>query len=220
MGDVIESQEDKLVEPAGEQTRRASVLELARRLDPDRPHAEQVTRLALSLFDDLADLHQMGRHERELLECAGRLHDIGWSVRRRRHHKHSMRLIQDAALAGFTPLEVSLIANIARYHRRALPSAKHAEFAQLAKRFKKVVADLAAMLRVADGLDVTHQSVVERIDVAWDERTLTLTTISLRPAAAEQEKASGKADLMEKQFGRRVRFLHELPEDLRDSAGK
>ena len=191
---------------ASEQIRRTSVLELARRLDPDRPHAEQVTRLALNLFDELADLHGMGPYERKLLEYAGRLHDIGWSISGRRHHKHSMSLIRDAGLAGFTPLEVSLIANLARYHRRALPKARHAAFTGLPERFQRMVADLAAMLRVADGLDFSHQSVVERIDAAWDDRTLRLTVISLLPAAVEREKAAAKADLMEKQFDRKVLF--------------
>ena len=206
--------QDTSVTAAAERVRRASVLELARRLDPDRPHSEQVTRLALNLFDELGDLHGMGPYERKLLEYAARLHDVGWSIGGRRHHKHSMNLIRDEGLAGFSPLEISLIAGVARYHRRALPKRKHAEFAELPERFQKVVADLAAMLRVADGLDFTHRSVVERIEASWDSRTLRLTVISLRPAVVEREKAAGKGDLIEKQFARRFRFDQQLPEDV------
>jgi exopolyphosphatase/guanosine-5'-triphosphate,3'-diphosphate pyrophosphatase len=191
--------------------RRRSVADLARRLDPDRPHSEQVTQLALGLFDQLAKLHGMGAYERSLLEHAGRLHDVGWSIARKRHHKHAMHLIRQGGLAGFTPLEVSLIANIARYHRRAMPKARHAQFAALPDRFKRVVGDLAALLRVADGLDVTHQSIVQEVRASWDDQQITVEVVSLRPAAAERAKAESKADLMARQFGRRARFTQKLP---------
>src|SRR5438132_50161 len=102
--------------------------------DWDVAHCRQVRDLALALFDQLQPLHQLGRDERDLLNAAALLHDIGWTISGSKHHKHSYRLIHESkrSLAGFTSQQVELIANVARYHRKALPALKHEAFATLA----------------------------------------------------------------------------------------
>ena len=114
--------------------RRRSVLDLARRCDWHRTHAEQVAGICLSFFDELKPLHGMGNHERELIEYGALLHDIGWHIGRDSHHKHSMYLILHGDLKNFSAEEISIIAHIARYHRKANPKKKHDTYAKLSPR--------------------------------------------------------------------------------------
>jgi hypothetical protein len=97
------------------------------------------------------------------LETAARLQDVGYLINYDQHHKHSYHLILNSRLAGFRPRELELIANIARYHRGARPKAKHANFRQLAAEDQRRVEQLAAILRLAGGLDRSHSQQVKEI---------------------------------------------------------
>ncbi len=110
-------------EPLFEDVRRASVLNLAARYQLDPAHTRHVATLALGMFDELArlGLHDGDARERELLWAASMLHDIGMSVDYDDHHKHSRYLILNGGLPGFTPVEVAIIAQAARYHRKGMP---------------------------------------------------------------------------------------------------
>ena len=109
--------------PLFEDVRRTSVLNLAARYHPDLAHTRHVAALALGMFDELArlGLHDGDPRERELLWAASMLHDIGMSVDYDDHHKHSRYLILNGGLPGFTPVEVAIIAQAARYHRKGMP---------------------------------------------------------------------------------------------------
>src|SRR5262249_54096045 len=108
--------------------RRRSVIELAERCNYWPEHAHQVARLAVSLFDQTRGHHGLTDREREWLEYASILHDIGVHISYERHHKHSHYLIENGDLRGFEPKEIATIALIARYHRRAVPDRRHAEY--------------------------------------------------------------------------------------------
>src|SRR4029453_14508255 len=107
----------------------------------------QVTTLALSLFDQTASLHGLGPAARGLLEVAGLLHDVGYAISQSNHHKHSLYLIRNADLDGFGARERDLVANIARYHRKALPADRHAEYMALDDDDRTLVRRLAALFR-------------------------------------------------------------------------
>ena len=124
----------------------------------DWPHARQVTRLSVQLFEATQPLHRLDEHALRLLERAAFLHNTGMMVEVRRHHKHSFRLIKETPLPDFTDEERHEIACIARYHRRALPSTAHEEFAVLDREARQRVSALAALLRIADALDYNHDS--------------------------------------------------------------
>ena len=128
-----------------------------RRCSYREEHAEQVAQLSLALFDQLETLHQLGEEERALLHAAAMLHDVGSFVSYNRHHKHSYYLLYHADLPGYTDRERELIATIARYHRRSTPKEGHEEFQRLLPKERQVVRHLAAILRVADGLDRGHR---------------------------------------------------------------
>jgi exopolyphosphatase/guanosine-5'-triphosphate,3'-diphosphate pyrophosphatase len=155
-----------------------AVLKFARQCQYEVEHTHHVTRLALQLFDMLQALHGFGESERRWLEWAGLLHDIGWIEGQPRHHKTSLRLILESALLPFRARERLLVASVARYHRRGLPSNKHKHFAALDAADKQRVRTLAGILRVADGLDRTHRSVVQDLtcDVAPEQIVIRCTT--------------------------------------------
>ena len=136
--------------------RGQSVRELAVRCRWDERHAQQVAALALHLFDATAEAHELGQAERELLEHASLLHDIGYHVSRRAHHKHSQYLIEHADLRGFSEREVQVMANVARYHRRSHPKDRHDAYDALGGKDQKLVCTLASLLRLAEGLDRSH----------------------------------------------------------------
>lgn len=143
--------------------RRRQVLLLARRYQYPKAHAHHVAKLALSLFDQTQSFHHLGDKEREWLEYAAILHDIGHHISENKHHKHTYYLMTHADLPGFSSEEVAIMANVARYHRRGQPKIRHKGFRLLDRDQKRVVSCLSAILRIADGLDRSHFSVVRNI---------------------------------------------------------
>lgn len=178
----------------------------------DWPHARQVERLADQLFLATLPLHQLSEGARRVLARAAFLHNTGMLVEVRRHHKHSYRLIKEAPLPDFSEQERLEVACIARYHRRALPSLSHAEFAALDRLARKRVSILAALVRIADALDFNHDgrvlylaAVEERCDQGiW---TLMLQARPLADLDLELEHAHEKADLFEHILQRTLHLL-------------
>lgn len=184
--------------------RRRSVLDLARRCHWHKSHSEHVAGLTLQLFDELRLAHGMGPQARELIEYAALLHDIGWHIARDDHHKHSMYLIQHGDLQGFTPDEVSVIANIARYHRKSAPKPRHDRYAALPPKMRQIVDLGAALLRVADGLDRSQSQVVTAVKSRDDGKTINLRVTSRGDAELELWGAKRKADWFEKVMKRQL----------------
>ncbi|MGH7897873.1 MAG: HD domain-containing protein, partial [Candidatus Binatia bacterium] len=146
--------------------RRRSVLALAERLRSDDAHGRNVAALALKLFDGTRGLHGLGRRERDLLEFAALLHDVGLYVSHNKHHRHSQYLITNGDLRGFTPEEIQVIAAVARFHKGAPPKSSHEELAELSAEARRLVLELTAMLRVADSFDRSHHGVVRDLRLA------------------------------------------------------
>ena len=145
--------------------RERSVREFAERCHYEAPHAQQVQRLSLQLFDALAPRMALGAADRRVLSDAALLHDVGYHINYENHHKHSYHLISHAELLGMTPAEQIAIAHIGRYHRGAPPKRKHRAFAQLDRVLRERIEKLSAILRLADGLDRGHVSAVEQLTV-------------------------------------------------------
>ena len=144
--------------------RRRSVIELAERCNYWPEHAQQIARLAVALFDQTRGIHGMTDREREWLEYASLLHDIGVHISYERHHKHSYYLIKNGDLRGFEPHEIDVIALTARYHRRAPPKRRHEGYAELARKERRTVRQLSAILRLAESLDRSHSQTVAGVE--------------------------------------------------------
>jgi exopolyphosphatase/guanosine-5'-triphosphate,3'-diphosphate pyrophosphatase len=145
--------------------RRRSVIELAERCSYWPEHAQQIARLATSLFDKTRGAHGLTDREREWLEYAALLHDVGVHISYERHHKHSYYLIRNGDLRGFEPHEIDTIALAARYHRRATPKKRHEAMRDLPRSGRRVVRTLAAMLRLAESLDRSHAQTIAGIEL-------------------------------------------------------
>ncbi|HEY3993499.1 MAG TPA: HD domain-containing protein [Ktedonobacteraceae bacterium] len=178
----------------------------------DWPHARQVERLANKLFSATQPLHRLDEAARLLLTRAAFLHNTGMLVEARRHHKHSYRLIKETPLPGFTEQERNEIACIARYHRRALPSMDHEEFALLGPKARKRVSALSSLVRIADALDFNHDGRVLHLFTREDlcDKETWAIVLQMRRLAdldLEMEHAYAKADLFEKVFKRKLRLI-------------
>jgi len=171
------------------------------RYEKEPAHATQVRRLTLQLFDGLTELHGFGDRERQWLEAAALLHDIGWSQGPKAHHKNSMKLILKHRFDGWTEEEQLIVANIARYHRKSAPKLSHKNYAALPTAARQIVLQLAAILRIADGLDRSHGNVVEKIDCKIDPDRLSLTLVCHRDIHSELYGFEKKRHLFEKAFG-------------------
>ncbi len=170
----------------------------------DQPHADTVTRFALELFDRTRKLHRLGEDNRLLLEVAAQLHDIGQFISYGSHHKHSYYLIRSSQLMGLTPYQVELVANIARYHRKALPKSSHDNYRLLPAREKLLVSKLAAILRIADALDHDHASKVYSFTVQYKKPHFSLKLQGQGDMLLERWALLKKSDLFEKVF--KVKF--------------
>jgi exopolyphosphatase/guanosine-5'-triphosphate,3'-diphosphate pyrophosphatase len=189
--------------------RRESVIGLARRCNWPEAHARTVARLALELFDATAEVHDpaLGAHDRELLELAALVHDIGEHVSSSGHHRHGAYLIRNGQLRGFAADEVEMLAAIVRWHRRGEPRVSD-EFPLVDADVMARVRVLAAILRVADGLDRSREGIVAGIDVTVTPSLVLVRTRTALSDDAELEVwgARRKRMLLERALDREVEF--------------
>lgn len=173
--------------------RRSSVVAVAERYEEDLDHAAHATDLALELFDQTRDIHGLGEPDRDLLEAAGLLHNVGRFVAHAAHHKHSYYLVRNAEhLAGFSDAELELMALVARYHRKSHPKTKHREFAALDDRDQHRVRVLAGLLRVAIGLDRTYRKAVNHVTASVEDGKLTVVLVTAPDTDVELEVFTAK----------------------------
>ncbi|HET9986096.1 MAG TPA: Ppx/GppA phosphatase family protein [Longimicrobiales bacterium] len=182
----------------------AGAIALGQRYRFDEEHGVHVGRLALSLFDQLRALHGLDDQDRRVLLAAAVLHDLGLFVSHKRHHKHSLYLLQNSEIAGFTPGEMLMIANVARYHRKGGPSAEHEQFARLGADERERVRSLSAILRLADALDREHRQHVSDVRAEATDTGLVLHVDGGGDMLLERWALEKKADLFEELFGLRV----------------
>jgi len=186
--------------------RERNLVSFARRYQYEARHAHQVMMLAGQLFDETVALHRLGPEEKFYLEAAALLHDIGQFIGYNQHHKHSLYLILNGNLAGFSEREVLVIGSVARYHRKGFPRLAHPEFAALAPEDRRLVVRLAALLRVADALDHGHLNSLTRIRLEKKRGRVLIHLTANRECQAEMDRAARKTDLFEETFGCRVTF--------------
>lgn len=192
--------------------RRASVLHLLELTDEHPDHSREIARLALDLFDGLRELLGHGDAARELLEAAALLCNVGVFISHSGHHKHSYYVIRNSEhLAGFTDREIELIAQVARYHRKSQPKLKHPEWAALSDDDRVLVRDLAGVLRVAIGLDRSHDRRVASVSVSAETSgatpgpvTIGLHPVGSHPIDLELHAAQLRSGLLADVLGRQV----------------
>ena len=184
--------------------RRRSVFELLRKCNWHEAHSRRVTGIALQLFDETKQLHELDDNYRELLEYASLMHDIGYHISHRKHHKHALYIIRNSELMGFKDWEIEVMANLARYHRRSTPKKRHKYFHQLDDEAKDAIRKLAGILRVADGLDRSHFQNVKNIDLHITKKKVKLNIEVEEDPKLEIWGASRKKELFEEMTNREL----------------
>jgi exopolyphosphatase/guanosine-5'-triphosphate,3'-diphosphate pyrophosphatase len=161
--------------------RQRSVLQLGRSCGINEVHARTVTSIVLELFDSAKDLklHNYGDGERELLEYATFLHDIGSFISYTNHHAHSYYIIKNSELLGFDQKEVNFMANIARFHRKKTPRKKDPEILELETREREALRILTTFIRLGESLDRSHTALVQHVRFSGvDNDTVTLEVVA------------------------------------------
>jgi len=181
-----------------------AVVLLAQTCEFEINHTLKVTRLALRLFDELQPLHHLGPRERNWLIYSSILHDIGWIEGWKEHHKVSLRIILSTPMLPFSNKERLVIGSIARYHRKSLPDMKHDHYAALSSSERHLVCALAGCLRLADGLDHTHQQRVQDLACKISTKKIVITCTVVAPDPDDLETAQAKSDLLSRAFRRKI----------------
>ncbi|MBI5069168.1 MAG: Ppx/GppA family phosphatase [Deltaproteobacteria bacterium] len=185
-------------------TAAEAALALGRRLGFDERHAVQVGALAVTLFEDLAPLHRLPAAARPVLEAAAVLHDVGNAVSFHRHHKHTAYLVANADLPGLGERERQLAALVARFHRRSFPDPGREDLAHLGAGELRTLRRLAALLRVANALDASHQGAVRSLRAEVRGRTVLLRLRARGPLDLELWDLGREAELFRQVFRRRI----------------
>ncbi len=182
------------------------------RCEYERPHSEHVARLALRIFDQLADQSSeaaavwANAESRRLLEAGGVLHDVGMQIGFRRHHRHGQAMILHADLPGLSRRETEILAALARYHRKSGPRPSHRDLRRLSDDDQRLVMHLAGILRIADGLDRLHTQNVRDVAVGVGPKRVTIEVHADSDPSVNIYHALRKADVFKHAFRTRLRI--------------
>lgn len=157
--------------------RESTIYSIANQYGVNLKHSTHIRNIALKIFDATQQIHKLGWREREWLEAAAILHDVGYLISVEQHHKHSYYIISHCIMPGFTKDEAEIIANIARYHRKSHPKKKHENFQKLPDDKKEIVKKLAGILRIAEGIDRRQIQAVKDVDTYFSNGKLNIKLI-------------------------------------------
>ena len=200
--------------------RDAAIERLAAACSGELEHGRTVALLAGRIFDQLAAPLELVPGDRLLLECAARLQDVGYVINYDQHHKHSYHLIRNSRLPGIRAHDLELIANVARYHRGAHPKRKHENLARLSSEDQQRVRRMAAILRLAGGLDRSRSQQVRDVLVRLDDERVSLDVVAEQEPLVDIWGAQRRADLFESVFGMPLTIRWAAPESAGDRAGR
>jgi len=184
--------------------RERSVLQLGRSCGINEAHARTVTSLVLELYDSAKELglHGLGDNERELLEYATFLHDIGSFISYTNHHAHSYYIIRNSELLGFDQKEITFMANIARFHRKKAPRKKDPEVMELESRERDALKILTTFVRLGESLDRSHTALIQHVKfTAMDKESVHLEVVARGDCQLEIWGVEAEKKAFEKTFG-------------------
>ncbi len=189
--------------------RARSVLNLALKVHYEPDHTLKVSELCTNIWTALRDLIPCNTPtDKEMLQYAAILHDIGKFIHVSGHHKHGQYIVANSNLSGFVPSEMMIIGNIIRYHRRSFPKPEHLGINLLSEKDKKAVAILAGILRIGDNLDRGHRGFVTDIKINISEDKITMTIFAAHEVEMEMMFAKENAALLEMMLGKEIIFIN------------
>ena len=203
--DYLERHSQELADfPQPKNLRYRKAARLVYKYESDWSENCHVANLALQIFDQTQQLHQYGDFEREILEFAALLHDIGQFISFRKHHKNSRYILKQTDPRGFTDEEMLLIRHLTRYHCKAKPSKKHKQFKKLSKRNRRIIRVLSGILRIAVALNKTKNRRVERVSCQISEEKLTITVAGKDNLEVERWAARRKSKVLSSALKRKI----------------
>ena len=185
----------------------AGVRWFARRHSVDSQHADQVAQIALSLFDQLRPIHEMGTEMRLVLEMGSLLHDIGHFVHRKAHHRHGEYLVRWGEIPGLGGWRREMVAALVRYHNcKSEPQVAHASYAALDNEKRRDLRLLTSLLRVAEKLESEHAQKISGVDVQIADRRAIFLIQAAEGMRLDIAGLHRKSDLFEKEFHLKAEF--------------
>lgn len=178
------------------------VREMVRKYGMNARHARKVADLAHMLFDGLRHVHQLPLQQGKLLDAAAYLYNIGHFINEARHHRHSMYIVANSDMPGFSAEERLVIANLCRYHRKSTPQLTHEPFQMLDVEDRRAVMLLTPLLRLAVALDQSQEQNVERVDTLVQDNSVELRLYSGNDIDIEQWSAQQVAGVFQGIYGK------------------
>jgi exopolyphosphatase / guanosine-5'-triphosphate,3'-diphosphate pyrophosphatase len=179
----------------------------ARRLDYDAHHAEQVSKIALSLFDQLRPIHEMGPEQRLALEMGALLHDVGHFVHNKSHHRHGEYMIRNGEVPGLRGRRRDMVAALVRYHNcKSEPQLEHASYASLDGPRRRQVRQLTSLLRIAEKLESEHAQRIAGVDVQIVGRRAIFLVRAVDGTRLDLAGLQRKSELFDREFHLKPEF--------------
>ena len=189
-----------------------SAKNLGKKYHYDETHALTVAQICTKLFDLLKDDHGLGPRERLLLEVSGILHDIGMFISPTSHHKHSSYLVNSADIFGLRKAEKDIVSNVVRYHRRSAPKPTHVQYMSLPRVDRAIVSKLAAILRIAEAMEKSHQQRLRDFTLTKNGGAYTLwVPDELEDISMEREALAKKSDMFVDVLGATITLKQGTP---------
>ena len=208
--DYLERHTQKVafVEPKNLRHRKAA--QLIYKYESDWEENRHVADLAIKIFDITQEIHQYGKFEREILEFASLLHDIGQFISFRQHHKNSRYILKQTDPRGFTDEEMLLIRYLVRYHCKAKPTKKHKKFRKLDKHHRHIIKLLSGILRIAVALNKTKNRRVKEIFGQISNKELEITVSGAENLEVEIWAARRNCEVLAEALKRKVKIQNNL----------
>lgn len=178
-----------------------SAIQLGRKYNIDANHAALTAKLARQLFDQSRSLHNLGEEERLLLEIGALLHDVGHFINTIDHDKHGYYILKANQLIGLNDHQQEMVANLVRYHRKSTPTGEDPNFRGLPQKDRIIVTKLSALLRLADGMDVSHSNHVLGTALAEKKKGWQLSLRGRGDLMLEKWALDKRRGLFEETFG-------------------
>ena len=190
-----------------ESERHDALIASAKHYGADLTFAQRIRDLAMQLFRRLQPVHQLPSQYADWLEAAAMLHEVGAYINRSGRRRHTYYVIAHSEIFGYTPLQRRIIAAMARYVGKSLPSDSDRIIRLLPEADRVNVPKAVALLRLARALDQGRRAAVSELHVRIHQdgrvrlrmKSNSPEAIELELWAVEQEK-----DYFETTFGREL----------------
>jgi exopolyphosphatase/guanosine-5'-triphosphate,3'-diphosphate pyrophosphatase len=178
-----------------------SALHMGRKYQFDETHALLTAKLAARLFEQSKSLHDLDQSNLLLLEMASLLHDIGHFINSLDHEKHGYYLLTVNRLFGLTAREQRIVASLVLYHRKASPSTDGEHLKSLSQKDRIIVNKLSALLRLADGIDISHSGSVHDVTLKETKSGWHIKLYGRRDMMLANWALANRKSLFEEVFG-------------------